>query len=146
MMYSFSVTEQLIVFLQSFGFGFIVGLLHTVIDFVFTLIMPYKRKNLAADIMFCLMFAFLFFCFVLAFILGKLRVYILIGVSLGIAVYSLAVGDFMSLILDKIQAVFRKLLHLVFSPCIAVLKRFKKSGKTTKKINKSIAKENQSGV
>ncbi len=150
-MYSFSITKQLIVFLQSFGFGFIIGVVRSVIDLIFGLFLSSKWKSIISDIVFCIAFAMLLFCFVLAYNLGKLRLYLILGLCFGVIVYSFSLGDLISKVflylhngISTVAAVvslpFKKLFSYSRIGAQKIRHFFEK------KLNKAIAKENKSGV
>ena len=139
-MFSFSITKQLIVFLQSFGFGFLIGLVHLVTDFICSLLLPKKAQTVVSDVLFCIVFSIATYCFVLAYNLGKLRLYVILGILFGVILFSLTLGDVVSGLFLRAEG-----LIVGIRKTIAVkLRKIKGVFKT--KLNKSIAKENKSGV
>lgn len=150
-MFSFSITQQLIVFLQSFGFGFLIGIVYSLSDFLFGLILPEKIKNIVSDVIFCIAFALLLFCFVLAYNLGKLRLYLILGVFLGVVIYAVTMGDIISRVFTLGERIVLRLRNILFSPfrrivsfLSVICKKIRRFFET--KLNKSIAKENKSSV
>lgn len=150
-MYSFSITQQLIVFLQSFGFGFIIGIVHGLIDFIFGLFFSPKTKSIIADTVFCIIFALMLFCFVLAYNLGKLRLYLILGLCFGVVTYSLSLGDLVSKFFQVLTNSISRVVSIVFLPARKLLSVIHSINRKfrhflEKKLGKSIAKENESGV
>lgn len=150
-MYSFSITEQLVVFLQAFGLGFIVGLIQNVFDLIFGLFIRGKPKKILSDIFFCLTFSFALFCFILAYNLGKLRLYLLIGLCFGVAIYVLSVGEIIAGLFKILEKYINKVIAVVVYPFKIIIKGIKNIAVknchfSMKKLNKSIAKEKESVV
>ncbi len=150
-MYSFSIIEQLVVFLQAFGLGFIVGLIQNVFDLIFGLFIRGKSKKVLSDIFFCLTFSFVLFCFVLAYNWGKLRLYLLLGLCLGVTIYAFSVGEIISGLFKTLEKYINKGITIASYPFKAMIRGLKKiTAKNRhffmKKLNKSIAKEKESVV
>lgn len=150
-MYSFSITEQLVVFLQAFGLGFIVGLIQNVFDLIFGLFIRGKSKKVLSDIFFCLTFSFVLFCFVLAYNFGKLRLYLLLGLCFGVTIYVFSVGEIISGLFKTLEKCINKGITIAVYPFKVIIKGLKKiTAKNRhffmKKLNKSIAKEKESVV
>lgn len=139
-MFSFSITKQLIVFLQSVGFGFLIGIIHLITDFLCSFLISNKAKTIVSDILFCIMFSVATYCFVLAYNLGKLRLYVALGILFGVILFSLTLGDVLAVMFSWVEVLVFKLRNRI----VALLKKIKKFFKT--KLNKPIAKENKSVV
>lgn len=139
-MFSFSITKQLIVFMQSFGFGFLIGFLHLLTDFICSLLILKKAKTIVSDVLFCIVFSVAAYCFVLAYNLGKLRLYVVLGILFGVILFSLTLGDVLSGLFSQAEGFITGLRKGI----TAMLRKIKGFFKT--KLNKPIAKENKSVV
>ncbi len=164
MMYSFSITEQLVVFIESVGFGVLLAISYGIIDIITSLFTVGKKKTVICDIVFCLVCAVSLFGFILAYNLGKIRLYMILGISLGLIAYFTAFGAYVQRIGEIIIGFVHKVFRLILSPVRRLtawltntLKRTankikdkhnrpKNEKKKIKKLHKAIAKEKESVV
>ncbi len=164
MMYSFSITNQLIVFIESIGFGVLLSMSYSVVDIIVSIFTIGKKKTAICDVIFCLVCAVSLFVFILAYNLGKLRFYIILGIVLGAVAYFTSFGYYTRHICESAVTVIRKSIMLILTPlkrlAASLKNRFittvknarkkhdkpKKEKKKIKNLNKAIAKENKSGV
>ncbi|MBQ6874007.1 MAG: spore cortex biosynthesis protein YabQ [Clostridia bacterium] len=137
-MFSFSITKQLIVFLQALGLGFITGLIYLIMSFIFGIILPRSCRYAVTDTVFCIWLSLSSFSFVLAYNLGKLRLYIILGIIFGAILFFLTLGDILSRLLTRVETAALRMRN-IFLYC-------RKKQKNSEKLNKSIAKENIIGV
>lgn len=148
-MYSFSVTEQLIVFLRSFALGLIFGFLYSLIYFIASLFFNCERlRHIIADIIFSFILLFVSFCFILAFNLGTVRFYLILGVFFGVIIYELSTGQIIDFLFERIKCAVLFVLNPIFS---AFKKLFMKINekiceKTNKKSPECIANKNKNVV
>ncbi len=156
-MYSFSITDQLVVFIESVGFGVLLGVTYSVVDVAASVFFEGRRKIIACDIAFCPLCAVALFSFILAYNLGKLRFYMVLGILLGLAVYFVAFGSYAQSACEFIT----RLVHRAFALSVRPFKRMflklrsklartekkeKNKKKKFKNLRKSIANENESVV
>lgn len=149
MMYSFNVTEQLIMFLRSFAFGMLLSFFRSIIFFLSGLFL--KNNNIrviVSDIIISLFGAFSFFCFLLAFNLGKLRLYILIGIIPGIIIFRLAFGQTLDFIFEKLLCFIRRIAGIIIKPLKFIIckNNVKICKKTHKKSSQHLANKNKNVV
>lgn len=148
-MYSFSVTKQLIAFLESFGFGVIIGFSE---NFTFFLSGLFTRKEklryIISDALFSLFLVFSLFCFTVSYNLGVVRFYLVLGSFLGVLIYRLSFGTVISFLFEKALSA---IMTVFFKPFIYPVRRIKekiniKTHKTDKKSDKCIANKNNDVV
>lgn len=92
MRYMQGVSEQLSVFLYSFGLGFLLGVLY---DFfrMLRMIFPFGRVlTFIQDFLYVIICAFVTFCFALVLNDGRIMFYIFFGEALGWIIYYFSVG------------------------------------------------------
>ena len=150
-MYSFSITDQLRVFAESFGFGFLLGAAYTLVYFISGLFASFKKRVIICDIIFSFLAVFMLFTFVIAFNYGKIRFYSILGIVFGAAVYFLSFGGFLNRFTDKLLLGMRRALSLIFRPFKMICKIFKRlyinlkrkfNNKFKKNLSETIANEN----
>ncbi len=153
MIYLQGVAEQTRLFLLSIGFGFLLGILYDVFRTVRLIISDSKGFVLFMDLLYSVFCTFLNFCFILAFDYGEVRIYTVLGETLGWLIYyfsfgtiairvsralSKAVKKLVFMILKPFNFIFRKMKSFMYS----VLKFFKKIfRKSTKKTKFSLQKQ-----
>lgn len=144
-MYSFSITEQLVVFIESIGFGVLIAISYGVVNIVVGLFLSGRSKTVVSDILFSLICAFAVFSFILAFNLGKLRFYMVPGAVIGLVAYTVAFGSYAKQICEGATGCVHRLLSAMFKPVKKLTKRSRKK-KKDKKMRKALAKEKESVV
>ena len=143
-MYSFSITEQFIVFLESFGFGFMEGLCYSAVNFIVGLFVFSKKKIIITDAVFSVLNCFLLFCFILTFNLGKVRFHLILGILLGVLVYFLSVEELLLKISNGVSSAMRRFFIIVFFPIKKLTDLINKIfKKISYKFMKPIAKEDE---
>lgn len=148
-MYSFSVTRQLIVFIQSFSMGMILSAVHSAVFFLTGLFSAdQKKRYIISDIIFSILLAFLSFCFVLSFNLGLVRFYLILGVFFGVLIYELSFGQTVLFIFEKSLSLLRRIFRAGLSPFIKFFRKIfeKISKKMHKKSSQHIAKKKENVV
>lgn len=137
MEYIQSLSAQTNMFLYSFGFGFLLGILYDVMRTLRMIISRSKVFIFLADLFYFAVCALLTFAFVLVMDSGKIRLYVAAGEVLGWLVYYFSFGSvaikISSYLCRQIKCIFSVILK-PFSILIAKIGRqFKKSGKFAKK-------------
>ena len=148
-MYSFSVTRQLIVFIQSFSMGMILSAVHSAVFFLTGLFTADKKKRyIISDIIFSILMAFMSFCFVLSFNLGSVRFYLILGVLFGVLIYELSFGQTVLFLFEKSLSFLRRIFHSVLCPFIKFFRKIfeKISKKIHKKSSQHIANKKENVV
>lgn len=145
-MYSFSITEQLVIFIESIGFGVLIAISYGIVNIIVSLFLSGRRKTVVSDILFSLICAFAVFSFILAFNLGKLRFYMVIGTVTGLVAYTAAFGSYAKQICEGATGCVHKLFSAMFKPVKNLIKRKPKKEKKPKKMRKALAKEKESVV
>ncbi len=136
-MYIPSSAQQTYVFLMCIGFGFVVGIFYHLLRFIRKAFFTFKAAVLIQDILFCVISAFSVFCFLLCCNDGQIRLFVLCGLALGLFVYYVSFGFFVSKFLDDIALT----LHKLMSPLRCVfLYLFTKVKNNTHKIEKTFKK------
>lgn len=148
-MYSFSVTNQLIVFLESFGFGLIIGLSENIM-FCFCGLLTGKEKicYIISDVLLSLFITFSVFCFILSYNLGVVRFYLVLGLFFGIVIYELSFAGIIRLIFEKIFLTCKACITFITKPFSRIISKLNKKIclKTDKKSDKPIANKNNDVV
>ena len=92
MRYMQGVSEQLSVFLYSFGLGFLLGVLYDLFRML-RIIFPFGRVlTFIQDFLYVIICAFVTFCFALVLNDGRIMFYIFFGEALGWIIYYFSVG------------------------------------------------------
>lgn len=149
MMYSFSVTRQLIVFIQSVSFGMLSGFSRSVFYFAAGLITLRKKpRYYISDILFGIFMMFSAFCFFLAYNLGTVRFHLIMGIFFGAVIYSLSFGQTVDFIFDKLLVATRKAFCIFMKPIILLYAKINEiiCKKTNKKSSERIANKNKNVV
>ncbi len=151
-MYSFSITGQLRVFIESFGFGFLLGAVYTCARFISGIFAVSKKRIIICDILFSFLASILLFTFFISFNYGKIRFYSVLGIAFGFAVYFLSVGVFLNRFTDSLLKSMRRVLKLILKPFTAIGRFIKKvfikirekiNNKFNKNLPETIANENE---
>lgn len=136
MMYSFSSTLQLEVFLHSVAYGIILGVSESVAYFICGIfISSPEKRHIAADVIFSVFMTFSLFCFCLVTFLGKLRIYMLLGIAFGVVIYFSSFGQVIDFICEKLILSMRWLILSIKKPFCLFFKALKQKNikKETKK-------------
>lgn len=149
MMYSFNVTDQLIVFIYSVSFGILSCAAYSLLNFLFGLIFIHKSiHRYVTDSFFSVLLMISSFCFVLTENLGKVRIYMIIGVAFGVIIYRLTIGSTVNFLTEKLICIFRKIVKTIIRPFIWLYTKYREkiSKKTHKKSSECIANKNKNVV
>lgn len=169
MMFSFSATEQVVTFLRSIGFGVLLSAAYSLTDVAVSLFFSGKAKVKICDVIATVFGAVAFFCFVLAYNLGKFRFYTVFGAGLGLASGFCSFSSYVISFGERLTNALRRGTSAFFRPIIGSVKRMKtrftctvdrrkeknrfkkenrkkKPKKKSKKSRKSIAKGNNDVV
>ncbi|MGN0568291.1 MAG: spore cortex biosynthesis protein YabQ [Acutalibacteraceae bacterium] len=148
MRYMQGVSEQLSVFLYSFGLGFLLGVLY---DFfrMLRMIFPFGRTlTFIQDFLYVIICAFATFCFALVLNDGRIMFYIFLGEALGWIIYYFSVGVLVmravNSAISSIRCLSRVIAAAIKRPLNFVFSKIKsatsKLGAKTKINSKKVAK------
>lgn len=148
MRYMQGVSEQLSVFLYSFGLGFLLGVLY---DFfrMLRMIFPFGRTlTFIQDFLYVIICAFATFCFALVLNDGRIMFYIFFGEALGWIIYYFSVGVLVmravNSAISSIRCLSRVIAAAIKRPLNFVFSKIKiatsKLGAKTKINSKKVAK------
>lgn len=110
-MYIPTPAHQTYVFLMCIGFGFLLGIFYHLVRFIRKTFFPFKRAVLIQDILYCVISTFAVFCFLLCCNDGEIRLFVFGGFGVGLLVYYLTFGLFVSRFLDRISFSFKKIFY-----------------------------------
>lgn len=145
MMYSFCVTDQLLMFVRSVAFGILLGTVRSIVFFVCGIfIQRTGMRCMVTDIVFSPILALSAFCFVLAFDLGRLRFYAALGVLFGVFCFVNTFGKTLGFVFDKAAALLSSVVRGIFRPLKAFFEKIRK--KFNKKSPEYIANKNKNVV
>ncbi len=149
-LYGISLAVQTKNFLLSLGFGFISGFFYDVFRIIRLCTSSKKAVIIIFDIMYCVLFCFAFFVFLLTVNEGQFRFYLLLGGLLGFFVYYFSLGaiifSFSKFLTEFIKKTVKRIFAVLLFPFQWIFSRMKncidkkleKSRKRTKKLkNKS---------
>lgn len=114
--YSLSLASQTKGFLFSLGFGFMMGMLYDVFRLMRVSISRGKKLQIIFDITYFILLAFLTFIFFITINEGEIRIYLLLGEAIGIAVYSLSLGTIVFAFGEKWIGYIRSSLAFLLVP------------------------------
>lgn len=144
MEYIQSLSAQTNMFLYSFGFGFLLGILYDIVRTFRMIISRSKVIVFIADTVYFTACALLTFAFVLVMDSGKIRLYVAAGEVLGWLVYYFSFGSVAIKISGWLCKRIKRLFAVIFKPfsllIAKIFKHFRKTGnfakKTLRKSNK----------
>lgn len=146
MNYGLSSFRQLSNFLSSVGFGFFIGLVYVLFQFVRSLISDGKIAFLVCDILFSVTYTLLCFIFMLAYTDGEMRVELLIAMAIGFFVFFFSLGKYLQKLLSLVSGAFSCVCEILFLPSKKIAKLLRKTLKKSGvflinklKINKTAA-------
>lgn len=116
MMFSFSVTEQVITFCRSIGFGVLLCVFYSLTDVAVSLFFKGKRKTQICDVIAAIFGAVAFFCFSLAYNLGKFRFYTFFGAALGFTAGFTSFSFYIISYGEKLTGALKSALSSLFRP------------------------------
>lgn len=144
-LYGISLAVQTINFLFSLGFGFLSGFLYDILRIIRLSISSKKFAIVIFDLIYCILFCFLFFIFLLSVNEGQFRFYLLLGAGCGFSVYYFSLGviifSLSQWIIDSIKRVCKRFLSILCFPFWWILSKIKPLiGENVKKCQKSMKK------
>lgn len=97
MSYSEPLINQIYRFVLSVGFGVIMSVFYEVVSCVFLIISNSKKSVFIRDILFSVVFTVMSFFFMLVYNEGEIRVNLIFGQLLGLAVFHITFGKILQL-------------------------------------------------
>lgn len=145
MEYIQSLSAQTNMFLYSFGFGFLLGILYDVVRTLRIIVSRSKIFTVAVDLLYFIICGVLSFAFSLVMDSGKIRLYVAAGQVLGWLVYYFSFGSIAVRITTVVTKAVKRLISFIFRPFLLLIGKisalFKKSVKICKKIFKKSNKK-----
>lgn len=124
------VSEQLKVFLYSFGLGFLLGILYDVFRTLRMIFSFGKVMTFIQDFLYVIMCAFLTFGFALVLNDGKIMFYIFFGEGIGWLIYYFTFGTLAlrvsSAVIKGVRSVFAAIIRLIKKPINFVVRKIKR--------------------
>lgn len=144
-LYGISLAVQTVNFLFSLGFGFLSGFLYDVLRIIRLCISSKKIAIVIFDLIYCILFCFLFFIFLLSVNEGQFRFYLLLGTGCGFSVYYFSLGviifSLSRWIIDFIKRACKRFLSILCFPFWWILSKTKPLiGENVKKCQKNMKK------
>jgi len=143
------LSEQLRLFLQAFGFGFLLGILYDVFRILRLALRFGKKLTFAADVFYVLSCTFFTFFYLLAANNGQLMAFILLGEALGWLVYYFSLGPVAIRVSDAVLRAIRGTVRFLSGLILKPIRFFFRQGrrflsfleKKCKKIAKKVSKK-----
>lgn len=149
-LYGLSLAVQTKNFLLSLGLGFLMGIIYDAFRIIRICISSKKFVIVIFDLLYCILFCFAFFVFLLTVNEGQFRFYLLLGAGVGFSVYYFSLGaiifSFSEFLTEFIKKWLKRFFAVLLFPFRWIFSRIKncidkkleKSRKRTKKLkNKS---------
>lgn len=124
-MYLDTIAQQCRNFLYSCGFGFILGLIFDVSEFIGSLFPQKKYITIARDIIYLVVCTFLMFLFNLSVSNGSFKFYIYSAAATGWFVYYFSVGSFTRSVRNTVSAVTKRIFRNMKSRILKFYKTYK---------------------
>ncbi len=141
MIYLQSLSDQTRVFLQSFGFGFLLGIVYDAFRIVRIVVTGRKKGYLGFDLVYVVVCSFLSFLFFLTVNDGKLRGYAVFALLLGWLVYYFSLGSVVMKLSDIIIGAIRRIVTLMILPIKFINRKIKRLfNRITTKIKRILKK------
>lgn len=122
-MYGVDLSVQIENLMPFLGLGFILGIVYDAAGIIRTLFVKLKPIVFAVDFLFCILSAILTYLLLLATANGFIRIYLLLALFTGAAVYFSTLGVLVSFVTGKIARFIKRFLSVIFSPFYRVLKK-----------------------
>jgi len=113
MPYLQGLSEQVNLFLNALGFGFLLGLFYGLFR-IFRLLLGLKKLLAALDVCYVLLCAFLMFFYLLALNGGQMAAFMLFGTFFGWLVYYFSLGVLVSRVSNIIIKSMKSIIQLIF--------------------------------
>ncbi len=122
-MYGVDLSVQIENLMPFLGLGFILGIVYDAASVIRSLFVKMKPIVFAADFLFCILSAVLTYLLLLATANGFIRIYLLLALFTGAAVYFSTLGVLVSFVTGKFSNLIRRILSVIFLPFYRVLKK-----------------------
>ena len=140
MTYGFAISQQLVLFLYSLGFGFLLGVYYRLIMAFRKEISEKKTAYIIFDVFFCVSATILTFCFFLVYTDGQVRLISIFALALGFLIYLFSADVILKKLLHFPVMLLISSVKLLFLPSTFIMRLIKK-GK--KKISEKIKVKKQ---
>ena len=146
MSYSEPLINQIRVFFLSIGVGAVLCLVYIGVQSFFRLFGKSNRVYYLADGIFCVLFAFISFFFMVLYNSGRVRLHLVLGEAIGFFVFYFAAGKYLQMLLLRLTDVIRKTVGFALMPVRSVCRHFAVGMKEIKtnitvKVSKNKSKE-----
>lgn len=157
-LYGLSLAVQTKNFLLSLGLGFLMGIFYDVFRIIRLCISSKKIAVLIFDLLYSVLFCFVFFIFLLTVNEGQFRFYLLLGSAVGFSVYYFSLGViifcFTSFLTESIKKWIKRILSVFIFPfrwiyskmksrVCKIVEKSQKRGKKLKNKSKTLLKLNK---
>lgn len=143
-MYIDTLAYQTREFFYSLGFGFILGILYDLTIILKLSVHDGKKKAFAFDIFYAAAAAILSVIFVLGSCRGKFAFYVILGMTVGFAIYQFTLGSILRKIISIICVFLRKIIlrivlsvirffRIIITKTVTLMKKVKTPKKKTEK-------------
>ncbi len=122
-MYGVDLSVQIENLMPFLGLGFILGIVYDAAGIIRSLFVKLKPIVFVADFLFCILSAVLTYLLLLATANGFIRIYLLLALFTGAAVYFSTLGVLVSFVTKKLSKLVRGIFTVIFSPFYRVLKK-----------------------
>ena len=122
-MYGVDLSVQIENLMPFLGLGFILGIVYDAAGIVRNLFVKLKFIVFVVDFLFCILSAVLTYLLLLATANGFIRIYLLLALFTGAAVYFSTLGVLVSFVTVKFSKFLRRIFTVIFSPFYCVLKK-----------------------
>lgn len=144
MEYIQSLSAQTNMFLYSFGFGFLLGILYDIVRTFRMMISRSKTIVFIADLIYFAACAVLTFAFILVMDSGKIRLYVAAGEVLGWLVYYFSFGSIAIKISAYLCRQIKRLFSVIFRPFLVLIRKIAgQNRKTVNFVKKTLRKSNK---
>lgn len=109
-----AIAAQTRLFLMSFGFGFLLGVVYDLFRIARLTVTRGKAAVFVMDVLYFFLAGIAVFIFMLAFNSGEIRFYLLLGIVLGFLIYYFTFGAFILKWSNRIIRALRRLLRFLF--------------------------------
>ena len=124
MSYSEPLINQIRVFFLSIGVGAVLCLVYIGVQSFFRLFGKSNRVYYLADGIFCVLFAFISFFFMVLYNSGRVRLHLVLGEAIGFFVFYFAAGKYLQMLLLRLTDVIRKTVGFALMPVRSVCRHF----------------------
>lgn len=126
MTYGFAISQQLVLFLYSLGFGFLLGVYYRLIMAFRKEISEKKTAYIIFDVFFCVSATILTFCFFLVYSDGQIRLISIFASVIGFIIYIFSADVFLKKLLHFPVKFLISSVKLLFLPLTFILRLLRK--------------------